>query len=743
MKISLLTKKMQVFTCVFLVSHVLYAQNLPDTVSSYPTRQLNEVVVEGSSGIGKDRMGHLSISGVEINKRPALLGEHDVIKALQSTSGVVAGTEGFAGLYVRGGETDQNLYMLDGLPLLNVYHFGGLFSTFCTSSIDRVDFYKGAFPAVFGGRVSSIVNVALKKPNVYTTKGSFSVGLISGQLYLTTPVKRGSSAVSVGLRRTWFDVFSIPALAILNANNKSKGKKTIFHYNFTDLMIKFNATDHKRNDVSFLLFYGNDTFKMGEERFDPKVTVGSGIYLRDINRMSWGNWGMSIDYRLSTPNWTLRVEPYISKAFAKDTQENMDDRGNSDVLTASTEMTPSVLQIGMKETFSFPISKPLDFNVGMQQSWYDYNVGNPKVTYTGVTIDAVSVLSPFKSHSNNGILSAYANLMLDLPEIVQASVGIRGGRYLSNRLRHWNFEPRANVKVNLPYSSSLSLGYSRVAQYAQQVSSNYIYLPSDSWFPTASYSKPLESDIYSLGYYKTIKEDFNVKAELWWKEMQNIAEFKPNISSTTINMPWYDKVTYGKGWAYGVDLETEGKYGPVSWTLAYGLMWNWRKISGINSNRKYPAKFDNRNKVDVNLGWRINDRMELNGNWMYMTGNRLTLALYNIAPPDISFPDAPFINPFDPGGERNDGIDYFQERNNVRIPSFHRLNVNLSVKGHLKGKLTYQWDFGLYNAYWRLNPFTVVKNYVDTEWKGDGSYRKFHSLSLLPILPSVSYTLNF
>ena len=172
-------------------------------------------------------------------------------------------------------------------------------------------------------------------------------------------------------------------------------------------------------------------------------------------------------------------------------------------------------------------------------------------------------------------------------------------------------------------------------------------------------------------------------------------------------------------------------------------MWNWRKFSDINEGKRFPAKFDNRNKLDISVGWKINRRLELTGQWTYMTGNRATVALYNIAPPDIAFPDAPFVNPLDPYGQRKDGIDYLNERHNVRLPSFHRLNLNLSLTGRLNERLTYQWDFGLYNAYSRMNPFTIVKNYDNLEWVTDGSYRKFKTLSIIPIIPSVSYTLNF
>lgn len=709
----------------------------PDTISN--AHNLKEVVVNGLGVKGKDKIGHVSISGAEINKRPALLGERDVIKALQTTSGVVSGTEGFAGLYVRGGETDQNLYLLDGLPLLNVYHFGGLFSTFSTNSVEKVDFYKGAFPAVFAERASSIVDVALKRPDYYNTTGSFTVGLISGQVYISTPLRKGSCALSVALRRTWFDVFSTPALAILNATKKADGKKTIFHYNFTDIIVKLAATDRKHSDFSLLLFYGKDNFKLGEERFEPDES--DLIYKKDLNRMSWGNWGITADYRLSTRAGYLKIQPYVSKAFAKDTEENIDNTDSSDPLSATTEVKPSVFQVGMRETFEFPIVRGLEGEAGMQQTWYDYNVGNPAASYS--TSGGATMPSLFPSHSKNGLLSAFGELRWDIAGIVQGSAGLRANRYLSNDMKHWNLEPRAAIKINMPHASSISAGYSHIAQYAQQVSSNYIYLPSDAWLPTASCKKPLLCDIYSLGYFKQFRQGFSIKAEAWWKEMQNIADYRPNTSATTASLPWQSKLTFGKGRAYGLDIEIDGQYKAITWNVAYGLMWNWRKYPDINAGKRYPAKFDNRNKIDVTVGWNISDRLELTGQWEYMTGNRTTLALYNIAPPDAVFPDAPFVSPLDPNGKRQDGMDYFENRNNVRIPAFHRLNLNLSLKGRLNSRLTYQWDFGLYNAYCRMNPFTVVKNYDNLDWSDKGDYRKFKTLSLLPILPSVSYTLNF
>lgn len=728
---------------LLLISSSSYAQSVgEDTTRNNThthTRELEEVIVKGVGAKGSDRIGRFSISGYEINKRPALLGEHDAIKVLQSTSGVVAGMEGFSGLYVRGGMTDQNLYLLDGLPLLNVYHLGGLFSSFPTQSIDKVDFYKGSFPAAYAERSSSIVDIALKTPDFTDRHGTFSLGLMSGQLYFSTPIRKGASALSVGVRRTWFDVFSSPIIAIMNMTKKSDGQKTIFHYNFSDVLVKFSATDGRKNDLSLLLFYGKDNFKFGEERFDPENSRY--VYQRDLNRMSWGNVGLSLNYKFFTPIGNLSIQPYISRAFSSDIQENLENNENSVSLNVVTKMRPTVFQTGMREIFDFHVTNGLEGVVGMQQTWYNYNVGNPTVNYSG--IPSVSVSSRLQHYFRNSLLSGFVEFDCRIADAIQGSFGLRVNRYLSKEKNHWNMEPRVSLKVNLPHRSGIALGYSRMTQYSQQVSSNYIYLPSDAWLPMANFHKPLKSDIYFLGYSQVVNRCIAIRSELWWKNMHNMAEYKPDISFSTTTLPWYSKITFGKGWAYGLDLDIEGDYKSINWSASYGLMWNWREFSDINNGKRYPAKFDNRHKIDLSMGWKINDKMELTGQWEYLTGNRITLALYNVATPDIAFPDAPFVNPVDPEGHLKEGIDYFTGRDNVRMPAFHRLNLNLSRKGQINKKLSYQWDFGLYNAYCRMNPFSIVKSYLNLEWSNKGDYRKFRTLSLLPIIPSVSYTLNF
>lgn len=727
---------MWTLVCILLLPASLQATTdnpdatAPDSIQS--VRQLDELLVDGKNGLS-NKLGHVSVSATEINRTPTLLGERDLVKTLQSRAGVVAGAEGFAGLYVRGGENDQNLYLVDGLPLLNVYHFGGLFSTFSTHSISSVDFYKGAFPPLFSERASSIVDIALKKPDLNKSSGIFSVGLISGQLYWSVPIRKGKSAFSVSLRRTWFDVLTLPALAIINAKNRSEGKKTIFNYNFIDLILRFRLSDGKRNELNVVGFYGQDRFKLGEDRFDPKNDHT--FYERTRNKLSWGNLGLSAVFSHSADCGILKLQPYATWAFASDVQDDMMFDGASQPVSASSGTSPSLLQLGIKESFEFSMANHLKAKVGMQQNWSDHDVGS-----------AASLYAEFRpvTHSRSALLSAFGELDWNVKDIFEGSVGLRVNRYLSPDRKHWDLEPRILLKFNLPNEWGLSMSYSRMAQYAQQVSSSYIYLPSDAWLPTATRMNPLVSDICSLGVFKSFRGGYSLKGEVWWKNMRDIAEFRPNMSMLTVSdSRWYDRLAFGRGWAYGIDIEAEGQYKSVRWTVSYGLMWNWRKFPTINEGHRFPAKFDNRNKIDFSVGWKINRRLELTGQWEYMTGNRATVALYNIAPPDVAFPDAPFVNPLDPYGKRQDGLDLLGSRNNIRLPAFHRLNLNLSLTGRINDRLTYQWDFGLYNAYSRMNPFAVVKNYVNLDWVHDGSYRKFRTLSLLPVIPSVSYTLNF
>ena len=220
---------------------------------------------------------------------------------------------------------------------------------------------------------------------------------------------------------------------------------------------------------------------------------------------------------------------------------------------------------------------------------------------------------------------------------------------------------------------------------------------------------------------------------------------REGISVLNPQLNWADKLTNGKGWSYGIDLSFTKEVGSFTGTIGYGLMWNWRKFSQLNHGVKFPAKFDNRHKININAAYKLNEKVEFNAGWTYMTGNRLTLSMYNYDIPGSQFPDAPTVGP--PGyGNEIDGIDYYSSRNNVRMPAYHRLDIAININKKLKKGRKAIWNVSLYNAYCHMNAITIQKdneNNVFFTSNKDKWHRAFKTLSFIPTIPSVSYTYIF
>lgn len=738
----------KIFTSVLLLTiSVLPAvsQERYDSVS----KTLQGVVVTDRREFLRDtKMGYHSMTGDDIIRMPVIFGEPDVIKALQALPGVTAGMEGFSGLYVRGGGNDQNLFLLDRLPLHNVSHLGGVFSSFNAYSIQKADFYKSAFPSYIGGKISSVTDMQLRPPDFYKTRGTFTIGLVSGSAFVTTPIVKGSTAISVALRRTWLDVVTVPALAILNASKKSKGEESIGGYAFTDVSVRL---DHiwKPGLVSSLKgFFSHDSFKMGERRFETdrkedSSAEGGALYdKKDVTSLKWTTYGVLANLTSDSGNGAFSFDLYWTGADSRQ-REALDYVNGTDEEHSRTSALNSINELGMSESYRFNRNGNIRFNIGMQQIWRRYNPDRREmVNIDGGEAALMSASKP--SRVDAGELAAYGEMAWKPPMPFSFTAGLRWQACLACGRKELSWEPRLSLQVSLSESASLKLGYSRMSQFMQQVSSNYISLPTDSWLPTGAVHTPLASDIFSVGAYALTGKGMKISAEGWYKDMSGIAEFQEGVSLANPDVPWQEKVTFGRGWAYGCDLTMEKGFGKVSVALSYGLLWNWRKFPDLNGGERFPAKFDNRHKVDLSAHWQIRHNITFNAQWQYMTGNRTTLALYNIDLPNQFFPAAPMPLPDRTGIGDHLGADYYTGRNNVRLPAFHRLNLSLTRRGKLRKKLDYEWNFGLYNAYWHRNAFAVKKDFVlYGKWNRLGWNRNFKVLSLIPILPSVSYTIKF
>lgn len=751
---------------IMLSSVVSFAANTkqhPDTLDN--TKELKEIIV---TGFGAERnlkapeMGRVTLNEQMITNLPVMFGEPDIVKTLQTLPGVSQGVEGFTGLFVRGGDNDQNLFLYQGLPLYHVSHLGGIFSSFNVATVSRVDFYKSAFPSVYGGRISSITDVRMKQSDFEKFHGRFSVGLLSANIFLTGPIVKDKTAFTVGVRRSWIDLVSIPTLAIMNAIEKKKGKKHIAGYSFMD----FNARiDHRFNSNAsayIVGYYGHDNLKLGLREFEGKnesYIVGpdgkpvvddskaeTPFFDENTNKLSWGNWGIlgAFDYRLDKGHLTAKVYYSRYSSVYRQEREYQSDMNDASTYGYNRSRTKNGIQdIGANLFYLAEFSKLYRLRAGLGYVNHDY-------LPEGLLNQSASKDNNFDDNNNDPRIKAnegfaYVDNTLNFGDIVAVNFGLRGVLFNIRNHTFKTLEPRASVRCMIGEKYSVKLGYARMSQFVQQISSNYINLPTDLWQPITPRFKPLLSDQYSVGFYGTLPHDMYFSIEGWYKNMKNLLEYREGVSVLNLGLSWEEKLTSGKGWSYGIDLSITKEAGAFTGTVGYGLMWNWRKFDELNQGLKFPAKFDNRHKININVGYRLNDRIDFNAGWTYMTGNRLTLSMYNYDIPGSQFPDAPTVGP--PGyGNEIDGIDYYPSRNNVRMPAYHRLDLGMNITKEYKNGRKGVWNISLYNAYCHMNAITIQKdnenNVIDFPDKSSW-HRAFKTLSFIPIIPSVSYTYIF
>ena len=715
------------------------------------TTSLDEVKVVAKSAeetLQSAEMGKVSFSGNRIKSIPVLLGEPDVIKTLHTLPGVTQGMDGFTGLYVHGGENDQNLFLYEGLPLYHVDHLGGVFSSFNASTIGKVDFYKTTFPSRYGGRLSSVTDISMKQPDFGKLSGTFSIGLLSGNLYLSAPIRKDKTALAIGIRHSWLDVLMLPTMAIVNACSKSNGEKHTAYYGFTDLNLRLDHRFNSNLTAGIVGYLGKDRLKIGERLFEmegrynnlnePSVSMEHEYFDEDLNKLNWGNWGVLgyLNYRANKGN--IKVQAYYSDYQSSFSQEYKVQRNVEDFYSSTMYRTQNAIKDGaVQASFVSDFNDVYQLETGAGWIHHNYvpeDILNQSATGSGMIYEA-------RNHDSvkaNEVF-CYVDNKINLTDNLSVNAGLRSAFFHVDGVSQKILEPRVSFRAKLTKKLLLKAGYARMNQFAQQISNNYINLPTDLWQPVTSRFKPLQSDQYSLGTYLKLPYSLTLSVEGWYKKMRNILEYKEGVSVYNPTLNWQDKLTAGKGHSYGVDISLARTLGPLTGTIGYGLMWNKRKFDELNEGEEFNAKFDNRHKININANYKLNDKIELNAGWTYMTGNRITLALYSYETPENQFPDAPHIN--NPSTDGVLGLDYFSGRNNVRMPAYHRLDLGVRLhKMTKKGRHTY-WNIGLYNAYCRMNPMTIKKEMVTST-----SYeqkRTFKTMSLLPIIPSVSYTYKF
>lgn len=702
--------------------------------------ELAEVVVLGSKEKPIERrneMGVLRIPMKDAELLPSLGGEPDIIKALQSMPGVQSGTEASSNFFVRGGSPDQNLMLLDDVPLYYVNHLGGFVSIFNTDAIKDVKLIKGGFPAHYGSRLSSVVDIRMKDGNVNEFDGSGMLGIVASKITVEGPIKKDTTSYIISVRRMLLDLLMQPLSRIV-FNGYG------FGYHFYDFNAKINHRLSDKDHLFLSAYIGNDilgaNFKIKNENEKYKFK----------GHFRWGNnlfalrWNHIYNHKLFS-NLTLSYTRY--RYFTDASHESV---FNNEKEYSFNSFASGVFDVGAKIDFEYftNAKNKLKFGVGSV-----YHIFKPGLTrYLQKENDRLLNEKTFGKHQRvNGIeTTAYIEDELSMGNRMNANIGLRFSSYIVNRKNYSSIEPRILVNFLLKDDLAIKGSYAKMQQNIHLLTSTGRGMPIDLWMPATDKAAPEQSWQWALGIAQSMKNgQYELSVEGYYKKMQNLITYKPGASilgASTVN--WENKVeTKGDGNAYGLEFLVQKKQGKTTGWIGYTLSKSDRHFTNLNQGKRYPFKYDRRHDLSVVVIHRLNERIDLSATWVYGTGNVLTLAVghYDVVEnlDNSTYPH--WLNLSGSGTYKE--VYIYSEKNNFRMRDFHRLNVGINFHKKKKwGERT--WNLSIYNLYNRQNPYYYY-------FEDGAEYDDFGNLipgtdrlvlkqqSLFPIIPSASYSFRF
>lgn len=702
---------------------VYTAQSNPDTAT-----MLNELVVVSrleAPAVETSEVGARKITADEINSIPALFGENDVIKALQQQPGVAEGIEGLAGMYVHGGNADENLYMLDNVPVYQANHFAGLFSAFNTDIIRYIDFFKSSIPAKYDGRLSSFMDVRLKNGNQDGHHGTGHLGLTSGAFNIGGPIGEKTSYIA-GIRRSWYDILTIPAIAIINS--KGDEEKVRLRYYFMDLNAKMTHRFSPYVSAFISAYYGNDLLKSGSE---DKFHSGEESDKYDLN---WGNL-------IVQGGVNYKIRPHLSSeftaAYTRFFSTMKEDYLYNETEAATQNYTHTLLNTDnhiddwiFRGDFDWQASENSRIRFGAGYTRHSFLPGRTAREYT-FNDTHVSTRDSVRAYGANEFNVYIEDDIKFLPNL-RANLGVHASLFNIEGKTSAGLSPRVSVSWRIKENIAIKGAYSRTVQYVHQLSESYLSLPTDQWIPITGNLKPQTADKISVGgYWQSDSKKITASVEAYYKFMHNLVDYRDEYYLRPPLEIWNARLTSGRGTAKGIDFCIEKVLGKLTGRISYSLAWADRTFKDKNGGKTFPARFDNRHTINLSLTWKISGKVSLNAAWTGHSGNRFTLLAQVWDRPGF-------------GGEIYDeNVPLRAPLNSYQLPFYHRLDLSCTVKN----KRGY-WTFGLYNAYCHMNTIAIKQGYkevVEQTPYGVSYTTKpvFEKVKLLPIIPSVSYTWQF
>lgn len=677
---------------------------------STDVNQLSEIVVsaEGrNANVAKMEMSTQRLSTKAIKAIPALMGEVDVIKAIQLLPGVQSTAEGSSGFSVRGGSHDQNLILLDEATVYSASHLMGFFSVFNNDAIKDVTLYKGDIPATFGGRLSSLLDIRTKDGNNQRFAGTGGIGLISSRLTLEGPMGIEKASFLVSGRRTYADLF------LKLASDKDLRKSSLYFY---DMNLKLNYTIDDNNRIFLAGYFGKDHFstKFAGMNFGNKTVTA--------------RWNHIFSPRLFS-NFSL-IGSFYDYYIELDLNEQINQEWKS-----------QMQDYGFKADFSYHFNPKNTLRFGYNVLYHNFVPGE------GGGIGDESILGRFGMPREYALESAlYLSDEWEIGEKIKLKYGLRyslfqnisngeevdflddyqvaysktykKGKFYHNQGR---LEPRIGAAYVFNDIHSAKASYSRTAQYIQLASNSSAGSPLDVWFQSSQNVKPQICDQFAIGYFRNFADNqYEASAELYYKNMKDVVDFKDHADLMG-NEELEQELRFGKGYSYGLELMLRKNSGRLNGWVSYTLSKSRRQVDEINENRWYRSPYDKPHNISIVANYELSPKWTVSANWVYASGTPVT------------FPTGRFQI-------ENSYVPIYSGRNEYRYPAYHRLDLSATLQLSKPGKrLKHELNFSLYNAYGRKNPWTIV--FKQEEKQPDVSYAEI--VYLFSFIPSVTWNFTF
>lgn len=664
--------------------------------------------------VSNAQMGKLDLSIEQIKSLPSFLGEIDVLKTIQLLPGVRNAGEGSAGIYVRGGGPDQNLIMLDDAVVYNTGHLFGFFSIFNADAIKSTSLIKGGMPAQYGGRLSSVLDVAMKEGNDKNFEIDGGLGLIASRISIQGPIKKEKASFIISARRTYIDVLSKP---FFKETSPFKGSG----YYFYDLNAKVNYKFSEKDRIYLSGYFGKDKFDYvnGRQSLDVSIPWGNATgtfrWNHIFNKKLFGNTTFvyndyNFKFGANQNNFEIALKSGIKDLNVKqdfDLYPFTNHKLKFGALYTHHTITPSVAS-GKQDSVIFSpqnaqtkYANELAFYI--QDNW---DISSKLKLNAGLRYSAFQQVGPFIKYT----IDLYGNRV--------DSISFKSGQAIKT---YAGLEPRFTLRYGLNETTSLKAAVTNNYQYIHLVSNAGTTLPTDLWVPSTYVVKPQQSWLYAFGLFKNFKDNtYETSVEIYYKQMQNQIEYQEGYTPATLEDA-EQFFTFGKGWSYGTELFINKTKGRFSGWLGYTLGWTWRKFNNLNGGKKYPAKFDRRNDLSLVGSYELNKRWKLSADFVFGTGNAATL------------PQRFYIF-------EGTLTQEYSAINEYRLPSYHRLDFSATYTPVQKRarKIKSQWVFSIYNVYSRRNPYFI---YFDQEGNPlEGSLKiQAKQVSLFPVIPSVTW----